>query len=351
MGPLLRLLVRHRFAVAPSRWHVLVGSLVSSAGNSLLGLVQDGAYGRRIARVPIEPDPLFILGHWRCGTTLLHELLALDPRHTAPNTYQCIVPAHFLITQGIARRACGWLLARRRAMDAVAVGLSRPQEDEFALCNMGARSLYERIAFPNFPRGNEIFELDRHSEPDRARWQRTFERFLQSVLLKTPGMLVLKSPLHAFRLPFLLERFKQARFVHIVRNPYDVFPSAMHMWRALYWTQGLQRPTRTDLDRFVLETFERFHEAMDRARPLLRERRFHEMRFEDLCAAPVEQMHQLYDRLELDGFAQVEPAIVRQLPDLAAFRRNRYELAPARRDELTRRWGPIAARHGYPSHA
>ena len=56
-------------------------------------------YGGAVARTPIRHAPLFIVGHWRTGTTLLHELLILDPRHAFPTTYQCMEPNHFLLTE------------------------------------------------------------------------------------------------------------------------------------------------------------------------------------------------------------------------------------------------------------
>ena len=45
-------------------------------------------------------------------------------------------------------------------MDNMTAGWDCPQEDEFALCNMGLRSPYLTIAFPNHPpQDQEFFEL------------------------------------------------------------------------------------------------------------------------------------------------------------------------------------------------
>ena len=63
--------------------------------NSLFWLMQSALYGRKIAATDIEEDPIFVIGHWRSGTTLLHELLILDPRHTYPDTFACFAPNHF----------------------------------------------------------------------------------------------------------------------------------------------------------------------------------------------------------------------------------------------------------------
>src|SRR5687768_18104609 len=44
---------------------------------------------------------------------------------------------------------------------------------------------------------------------------------------------ILKSPPHTCRVPTLLRLFPDARFVHIVRDPYAVYPSTLHLWRIL----------------------------------------------------------------------------------------------------------------------
>src|SRR5215469_6337214 len=42
---------------------------------------------------------IVVLGYWRSGTTLLHELLSLDTRYTYPTTHACMNPHHFIITE------------------------------------------------------------------------------------------------------------------------------------------------------------------------------------------------------------------------------------------------------------
>src|SRR5437870_9111498 len=92
----MRLLARNRFAVHWSCWYIaLIVTLVSFC-HTLGKLVQEAIFGRRIRKTVIRDQPIFILGHWRTGTTLLHEFLILDPRHGYPTTYECLDPNHFL---------------------------------------------------------------------------------------------------------------------------------------------------------------------------------------------------------------------------------------------------------------
>ena len=57
-----------------------------------------------------------------------------------------------------------------------------------------------------------------------ARWQSALKWFVQKLAYsKGNRPLVLKSPAHTGRVRLLLEAFPEARFIHIHRNPYDVF--------------------------------------------------------------------------------------------------------------------------------
>ena len=149
--PWLRLLARHKFRVSPSRIHRAIAITAAALGNEVLAGIQWAVWGRGLRAARIEHDPIVILGHWRSGTTLLHELLACDPAFVAPTTVQCGVPSHFVLSEQFARERLGFLLPKRRPMDDMTMGFDRPQEDELALCNLGLPSPWWTVAFPNDP--------------------------------------------------------------------------------------------------------------------------------------------------------------------------------------------------------
>jgi hypothetical protein len=143
-GPWLRLLARNRFDVAPRRMAMCGIITASSLFNSTMAALQSLLLGRKIEGVKIDEHPLFIIGHWRSGTTLLHEYLALDERHTSPDTFQCFVPSHHLLSRWILAPTIGLLMPKQRPIDNMAAGWDRPQEDEFALCNLGTPCTFGR---------------------------------------------------------------------------------------------------------------------------------------------------------------------------------------------------------------
>ena len=341
-------LLRNRFHVAPRRWGMAVLISVISLVNFALGLLQTLFWGRRVARTELQGDPIFVIGHWRSGTTLLHELLVLDERHTYPNTFDCFCPNHFLLTAPFFRPVLKGLLPKQRPMDNMEAGWDCPQEDEFALCNMGLRSPYLTMIFPNHPpQDQEYFELAAVSPRQRARWQAGLLWFLKCLTVRTPRRIILKSPPHTFRIKVLLEMFPKARFVHIVRNPLVIFPSTINLWQRLYRNDGLQVPTCEGLDEHVFSTFARMYEVFERDRGLIPAGQFCEVRYEDLVARPLQEIERVYEELKLDEFAEVRPRMEAYLVKKADYKTNRYQVPPELAAEIRRRWASFFERYGY----
>jgi hypothetical protein len=349
----LRLICRNSLAVSLSHLYLAIIITLISMINTALRLVQEALFGDHPERTPLTGPPIFIIGHWRTGTTLLHELLILDPRHGSPTTYQCLAPNHFLLTERLFKRLLWWMMPSRRPMDNMPMGWDRPQEDEFALCMLGQPSPYLTIAFPNHPpQDQEAFDLAGLKPRVRGRWLAAFQKFLHHVSFRARRRLVLKSPTHTCRIRHLLELFPDARFLHIVRDPYVLFPSTVNLWKSLYEAQGLQKPTFAGLEEYVFSTFVHLYEKLEEGKRLVPEGQFHELRYEDLIRDPEGEMRRLYDRLGLGGFEEVLPRLREYLAANAEYQTNRYRaLPPEVRTEIMRRWGKVIQRYGYDTPA
>jgi hypothetical protein len=342
------LLRRGGFAVGPPHLHTAVVDSLVSLVNSGLGVVEKVVYGRAIARTTIQP-PLFIIGHWRSGTTLLHELLCLDPRHAAPTVYECCAPHHCLLTATRFPKLLWFLMPDTRPVDQMEMDWASTFEDEFALCLLGARSPYETIAFPNSRRlGPELMDPRNLTAEEAHRWRALFMHFLRKVSLRHGGRrLVLKSPPHSCRIRVLLNLFPTAQFVHIVRNPYDVFPSTKHLWRTLHRTQGLQNPTRDIEDEDVLTMLAHVHDCVEQDRAAVPAEQFHELRYEDLVRDPVGEMRRLYEHLQLGAFSDAAPAIEAYFARRRRYATNEYRVTDADLRKIGERCASVLRRYGY----
>jgi hypothetical protein len=239
-------------------------------------------------------------------------------------------------------------MPRRRPMDNMAAGWDRPQEDEFALCLLGQPSPYQRLAFPNRPA--EAGALDLHGLSPRAlrRWKAALTRLLRELTFARGGRrLVLKSPPHTCRIPTLVEMFPDARFVHLIRDPYALYPSTLHLWRVLYGAHGLQRPSWEGLPEYILDTFVHMYDRLEEGKRLVPAGRFHELRYEDLVRGPVGRLEALYRHLDLGDFEPARPHVEAYLAGLKNYQTNRYVLTPAERRTITCRWGAVIQRYGY----
>ena len=282
-GAWLRILARNRFRVHPIGMPLVAtvgfATLINQSGRWLRRLI----LGRKLARMQVRTRR-FYRRPLRSGTTLLHELLVLDRRYTYPTTYDCFAPDHFLVSAWCVKKL-KFLLPSQRPMDNMITGWERPQEDEFALCNLGVPSPYLTMLFPNEPEQYpEYFDLEQVSAEDRRKWQDALYWFLQRVTYRNPQRIILKSPPHLGRIKALLEIFPDARFVHIVRDPYVVYASTIKLWHTLYTYQSLQLPKFEHLEEYVFRCFERMYTAFEAQRNLVDPSRLYEIRYEDLVA-------------------------------------------------------------------
>lgn len=345
----LRVLWKGGFRVAPVRWGMVLIVLILSFINSFFALLQWIFYGRRLREQQLVAPPIFIIGHWRSGTTLLHEYLIRDAQFTFADTYRCFAPSHFLVSDNLMRPLVAPLMPKRRPVDNMAAGFDRPQEDEFALTALGVPSPYLMVLFPNnLPRIDTDFLTLRDVTPRaRTHWLDALETFLKAITIRSPKQIILKSPPHTARIRTLLERFPQAKFIHIHRDPQALFPSTYNLWMRLSQDEGCQRPRGEGLEEYVFATFEKMYAAFAEDVPLLSKTQFCEVGYDELTAQPMETLQRIYNELELSGFAQAREVLDAFAATQKHYRKNKFQLAAATAEAITTRWKFYSERYGY----
>jgi omega-hydroxy-beta-dihydromenaquinone-9 sulfotransferase len=298
--------------------------------------------------IPLQRPPLFIVGHWRSGTTFLHELMVCDPQFAFPSTYACMNPQHFLITERGAEQLSGKTEVTR-PMDAMKISAASPQEDEFALLCLGARSPYEAVLFPHgLRRALESGDPASLTAAELADLKRLLLRFTGQVASRQPERtLLLKSPPHGWRIALLRELFPGARFIHIVRNPYDVAASTRRMWNEMYALYALTPAPHPDPLPDVVTMQAKLLDRTERA--LEGTTDGCTVRFEDLMAAPHRELERIYARLGLGDYEGVRPRFAAQLERTAGHQKNVLELGEADRSLIRATCGAALRRFGYES--
>jgi omega-hydroxy-beta-dihydromenaquinone-9 sulfotransferase len=319
--------------------------LIQGALVSAIEKLQEVEYGDKIAGLPLE-GPVFVLGHWRSGTTLLHEILALDSRLVAPTTYQCFNPHSFLLSvDGLVHRDVPIV---RPSGDRL-VSSASPQEEEFALLCRGATSPYESVIFPSaLARIGSLSDFREYSESDQKIWEDVFVSFLKGISYRAKGRrLLLKSPSNTFRLPTLSRLFPDAAFVQIVREPTAVVLSAVETWTRMWARYALSpEPTTAALEELVIDAYLAMDAKVTESIGSLAHHRALTIRYEELVGSPYETVEHIYGALNL-GKGELSKTRIDELLKSGPPLRGARQPTPAQIAAVRKRCEEIYTRYNY----
>lgn len=307
-------------------------------------------YGRAVARTKLAHPPIFVIGHWRSGTTLLHNLLTRDPQFGYVSLFQTLAPGSFLV----GRRTLQPILALRapntRPMDNVKIRMPYPSEEEFALAHQCPQSPYLGWYFPHdYPALFTHYALMEGITPaDKQEWSEAYRELLIKATIACGGrQLVLKNPINTARVRALLEVFPGAKFIHIHRDPYDVFRATLHLFREVLKTVTLQEISQACIQEYVLDFYPRMMNAYEEQRGDIPAGDHAEIRYDDLVTDPLAELERVYGALGLRGWTEALPRMERFLGSRAAFQKNEYADAPEQAGLVEQHWACAFDRLGY----
>lgn len=349
LGVLLRLVARHGVSLHPTYLGRLLFLLQGGMWSSALTAYETVRRGRRVARASAPTDPVFIVNHWRTGSTFLHQCLRADPRFTVPTLLQCCYPRSFVVARRFAEPLMAALLPERRPMDNVKLGPGEPQEDEDALFRMTGYSPLERMIFART--GNYFLYENMDALPsdskDRRRWEQAFISFSKKLQVHSGGRLVLKNPFNALRIPTLAALFPDAVFIHTYRDPRLVIPSTIRMWSIVGKQNALHKQWAPPPFEQVVDVFDRVLTTIRGDLDALPPSRHLEIRFEDLEQRPFDIVKGVYEHLGMPLEGQPEQQLRAFLNSVSSYRKNAYMLSDEQRDMIETRLRHHLVRDGY----
>jgi hypothetical protein len=297
---LIKLFWLHR--IAPKfYWRAFLNALASFI-LSVLSIGDALVYVLVRNKIKKIPPPLFILGHWRSGTTHLHNLICLDERAGYSTTFQTVFP-HLLFG---FHRPLFWLMnvvmPEKRPVDNVLLNARNPQEEEFGLANITPMSYYHWWYFPaDWDEIQQAYlSLENLPEKQREAWKKIYLRYIKRALIREGKYwFVSKNPPNTARIKLLLEVFPDARFVYIKRNPYEVFVSSQRFFKAISEPLRLQHISNDAFDAHILEAYCTLYDAYQEQKSLIPKNRLVEMKYEDFIQNEVSYLRFLYNQLEI----------------------------------------------------
>ncbi len=328
-------------------------AIVSTLGRWPLYHFESLFWRGAIEKCPMPEDPIFIVGHWRSGTTHLHNLFSQDPRFGFIDFAQTSLPWNMLGKKArIGREIIRRTLPKTRGIDNVLLTPEAPQEEEMALGNMNPVCYYNGYYFPQqfrkqFRRSMFFDELT----PEELDGFKDAYRLLVRKLNYAYGgkQLLLKNPASTTRILLLKELFPRARFIHIVRNPYKVYLSTMaHFARVLNafaWQDFLD----IDYHALTLDNYEDLMRRYLQDREQIPPGQLCETTFEAITKQPLEEIGRIYDSLGLENRDDALAAIAPYVESQKGYRKNIHTLRPAAAQDIQERWRFSLDHWGYPT--
>jgi len=281
----------------------LRSDVVRILGNRLL-LERDRRIYPEIAQQTIR-EPLFIVGLPRSGTTLLHILLAADPAHRAPLTWEVMSPSppssedrKQRIQQASRNLAVlRWLAPTFESVHAT--GAELPQECVSLTSPTFMSDQFDTMY--NVPSYRTWF----FSQDLRPAYK-FHRRSLQHLQFRQSAeRWVLKAPAHMFAAPALLSIYPDARFVQIHRDPIEAVASVSSLVTILRQVFS-DAVDPVQIGRDALTYWSQALKTFMRARDQLLPQRVCDLRYDDVRRDPIAAAGHVYEHFGWPFSPEVE---------------------------------------------
>ena len=292
--------------------------LVLVPAQSLLNtlfMLLDYVFFPRLWRQRVE-KPVFIVGHGRSGTTLMHRLMAADgDRFSYFLFWETMFPS---IAQRKLVRAIGWLdrvclgsRIRRRLeiWDENTFGPFRhmhdqglwiPEEDLFVMRTAFVTQQWT-LDIPISDRV-DIFHIDDLSNGQRRGWMRFYKECVKRQLYLSGGgkTHLAKNPVMSGWINAILETFPDAGFVVMVRDPAQCIPSNLALVEAVWKGKGWTRSDYGQAQEVIKAISYDCYALPPKAFAAHPGTPHMFVDYRDLIASPKETVEAVYERLGLD---------------------------------------------------
>lgn len=317
---------------------------------SPVAIIQNRRYKKLEANLPQAEDPLFILGHWRSGTTYVHNVLACDKHFGYCTTYQTVFPHLMMFGQPFFKAIMKWIMPDKRPTDGLDLAPDLPQEEEFALSNMTPLAYYDWWVFPKDEEEycRRFLLMDDMTDEERKEWEYKFRKLVNIGLWNTHGTQYLsKNPPHTARVKELLRLYPNAKFIYLVRNPYTVFESTRNFFTNTMKPLMLHHYSVEETEQQILRTYNKMYERYESEKSLIPEGHLFELRFEDFEADPIGMTERIYRDLGLKGWEESREAIERYVGAKKGHKKRKYDYEPRTIQLVEEHWMPAIKKWGY----
>ncbi len=335
--------------ISPKYYHKITFTLLIILIATPFHWWEELSFRRKLRRFRFDKPPLFILGHWRSGTTLLHNMLCLDPRAGYVTTYQSILPNN-LASKWLFKTFMKMKIPSHRPSDNMPLGPDMPQEEELAFANCQPYAFYVFFYFPS--KYKVLYDKSVYHKgltlKEKDTWYRLYDKLLKKALINTGGeRLIVKNPVNTARIRHILKMYPDARFLYIYRNPVSVFLSTRLFLQHLLPAVTLEKYSNEAIEEIVYVTYNRLLNDYFEQKDLIPAGHLLEIRYEDFIANPVDTLDNVYHDLLHEDFSDVKERFHTYRESLESYIKNKYVIDRTTIEKIRERLGKFLEYYHY----
>ena len=244
-------------------------------------------------------DPIFIIGHWRSGTTLLHNILCKNNKFGFINTYNSLF-INNIYSSFLFKTLMKYTMPKERPSDKIKLDVELPQEDEFSVSNYTNISHYLFFFFPNQYKKfySEAIRFEKNNE---KLWLSKYSEILDRIFFYTgKSKILIKNPSNTARIKSLLKKYPTAKFIHIYRNPIFVYLSTLKFFSELFPSVNLQNIDNETLKKLIIYNYKEIYKDFYDHKNLIPKGNLIELKFEDFRKNPSLYLKDVYKMIGID---------------------------------------------------
>ncbi len=295
-------------------------------------------------------SPLFIVGHWRSGTTFLHYLLGQDKNLSYVSTFETMAPGMIIENEKTFKNIVKNHLPNKRPMDDLELNVDLPYEEEYAIANLSPYSFYHGWYFPK--RMRQYFKkyvlFENVNDEIKERWMKIYHYFLKKITYKNKGKrIMLKSLVNTARIPILIKMYPNAKFIHICRDPYKVYYSTWNLYRKILPIFSFQHISSEQLDQEILFNYRAIFKRYFEDRKLIPKQNLIEISYEGFIENPVKTLERVYTKLKLEGFEKAKPMFEHFVKKHENYSTDKYSIDDNTKKKIYDKWKFVFDEFGY----